>query len=141
MQFTFANIFIFQPELFLDLLVGVPDRAGFLKSIDSFLYIVVAKMIQQSHKISPRCCSIKRMKGIAKHCREQKYSKQELKRERERQDRQVSRQAGRQTDILLPHLQQMLLEAHRPVNPCSLQYLKHSLYVKRKLNVLKGTMI
>lgn len=98
MKLTFANIFIFQPELFLDLFVGIPDRAGFLKSINSFLYIVVPKMIQQSHKISPRCCSIQRMKGIAKCCKEQKYSKQELKREKK------AERAGRQAETFFYHI-------------------------------------
>ena len=50
---TFADVLIFQPESPLDLLVWVPDRAGFLKAVDSFLDVVVAKLVQQGYK-SPR---------------------------------------------------------------------------------------
>lgn len=67
---TFADVFIFQPKLPLDLLVGIPDGAGLLKAIDSFLDIVVPKTIQKSHKISSGCGSIQRMEGIAESCKE-----------------------------------------------------------------------
>lgn len=69
-MFTFADVFIFQPESPLDLLVWVPDRAGLLKAIDSFLDVVVAKLVQQGHKIPTGCRPIKGVESIAEGCGE-----------------------------------------------------------------------
>lgn len=62
---TFADVFIFQPESPLDLLVWVPDRAGFLKAIDSFLDVVVAKLVQQGYKIPTRCSPVQGVESVA----------------------------------------------------------------------------
>lgn len=58
MSLTFADVFVFQPESPLDLLVWVPDRAGFLKAVDSFLDVMVAKLVQQGYKIPTRCSPV-----------------------------------------------------------------------------------
>ena len=65
MSLTFADVFIFQPESPLDLLVWVPDRAGFLKAVDSFLDVVVAKLVQQGYKIPTRCSPVQGVEGVA----------------------------------------------------------------------------
>lgn len=70
MSLTFADVFIFQPESPLDLLIWVPDRTGLLKAIDSFLDVVVAKLIQQGHKIPTGCRPIKGVESIAEGCGE-----------------------------------------------------------------------
>lgn len=62
---TFADVLILQPELPLDLPVGIPDGAGFLKAIHCLLDVVVAKLVQQRHKISTGGGSIQRVKCIA----------------------------------------------------------------------------
>lgn len=65
MPLTFADIFIIQPESPLDLLVWVPDRAGLLKAVDSFLDVMVAKLVQQRHKVPTRCSPIQGVECIA----------------------------------------------------------------------------
>lgn len=62
---TFADVFIFQPESPLDLLVWVPNGAGFLKAVDSFLDVMVAKLVQQGYKIPSRCSPIQGVESIA----------------------------------------------------------------------------
>lgn len=65
MPLTFADVFIIQPESPLDLLVWVPDRAGLLKAVDSFLDVMVAKLVQQRHKVPTRCSPIQGVECIA----------------------------------------------------------------------------
>lgn len=65
MPLTFADVFIFQPEPPLDLLVWVPDGAGLLKAVDSFLDVMVAKLVQQGHKIPSRRRPIEGVEGVA----------------------------------------------------------------------------
>lgn len=62
---TFADVFILQPESPLHLLVWVPDGTGLLKAVDSFLDVMVAKLIQQGHKIPARCGPIQGVERIA----------------------------------------------------------------------------
>lgn len=67
---TFADVFIFQPESPLHLLVWVPYGTGLLKAVDSFLDVVVAKLVQQGHKIPTRRSSIQGVERIAEGYRE-----------------------------------------------------------------------
>lgn len=61
---TFADVFILQPEPPLDLLVWVPDGAGLLKAVDRLLDVMVAKVVQQGHKIPTRRSPIEGVQSI-----------------------------------------------------------------------------
>lgn len=62
---TFADVFVFQPEPPLDLLVWVPDGAGLLKAVDGFLDVMVAELVQQGHKIPTRRRPVEGVQGVA----------------------------------------------------------------------------
>lgn len=61
---TFADVFIFQPESALDLLVWVPDGTGLLEAVDSFLDVMIAKLVQQGHEIHTRCGPIQGVESV-----------------------------------------------------------------------------
>lgn len=63
---TFANILILQPQLPLDLFVGVPDGAGLLEPIHRLLHIVVPKLPEDGDKVAPLRRPVQRMDGRAK---------------------------------------------------------------------------
>lgn len=62
---TFTDVLILQPELPLDLPVGVPDGARLLKAIHGLLDVVVAKLVQQCHKVPAGGGPIQRVQCIA----------------------------------------------------------------------------
>lgn len=62
---TFADVLVLQPELPLDLPVGIPDGAGLLEAVHCLLDVVVAKLVQQCHEISTGGGPIQRVKRIA----------------------------------------------------------------------------
>lgn len=62
---TFADVFVFQPESALDLLVWVPDGAGLLEAVDRFLDVMIAKLVQQGHEIHTRCGPVQGVESIA----------------------------------------------------------------------------
>lgn len=61
---TFTDVFVFQPESPLDLFVWIPDGTGLLKAVDGFLDVMIAKLVQQSYKISTRCSPIQGVESI-----------------------------------------------------------------------------
>lgn len=63
---TFTDVLILQPELPLDLPVGVPDGAGLLKAVHGLLDVMVAKLVQQCHKVPAGGGPIQRVQRIAK---------------------------------------------------------------------------
>lgn len=62
---TFANILVLQPQLSLDLFVGVPDGAGLLEAIHRLLHVVVPKLPEDGDKVAPLRCPVQRMDGRA----------------------------------------------------------------------------
>ena len=60
---TFANILVLQPQLSLDLLVGVPDSAGLLEAVHCLLHVVVPKLSEDGDKVTSLCRPVQRMDG------------------------------------------------------------------------------
>jgi len=62
---TFADVLVLEPELPLDLPVGIPDGAGLLEAVHGLLDVVVAKLVQQRHKISAGGGPVQRVERVA----------------------------------------------------------------------------
>lgn len=62
---TFADILVLQPQLSLDLFVGVPDGAGLLEAVHCLLHIVVPELFKDGDKVAPLRCPVQRMDGRA----------------------------------------------------------------------------
>lgn len=62
---TFADVLVLQPELPLDLPVGVPDGAGLLEAVHGLLDVVVAKLVQQRHEVPTGGGPIQRVERVA----------------------------------------------------------------------------
>lgn len=58
---TFADVLVLQPQLPLDLFVGVPDGAGFLETINCLLDKVVPEVPQNGDEVAALSGSIQRM--------------------------------------------------------------------------------
>lgn len=62
---TFANVLVLQPQLPLDLFVGVPDGTGLLEAIHRLLHVVVPKLPEDGDKVTPLRRPVQRMDGRA----------------------------------------------------------------------------
>lgn len=62
---TFANVLVLQPQLSLDLFVGVPDGAGLLEAVHRLLHVVVPELLQDGDKVAPLGRPIQRVDGRA----------------------------------------------------------------------------
>lgn len=71
---TFANILVLEPQLSLDLLVGVPDGTGLLEAIHCLLHIMVPKLPEDGDKVTPLRRPVQRMDGWAEGWEEGKMS-------------------------------------------------------------------
>lgn len=60
---TFAYVLVLQPQLSLDLFVGVPDGAGLLEPVHCLLHVVVPKFFENGDKVTPLCCPVQGMDG------------------------------------------------------------------------------
>ena len=50
---TFADVLVLQPQLSLDLFVGVPDGTGLLEAVHRLLNVVVPKLPEDGDKVAP----------------------------------------------------------------------------------------
>lgn len=62
---TFANVLVLQPQLPLDLFVGVPDGTGLLEAVHRLLHVVVPKLPEDGDKVAPLRRPVQRMDGRA----------------------------------------------------------------------------
>lgn len=62
---TFADVLVLQPQLPLDLLVGVPDGAGLLEAVHRLLHKVVSELPEDGDKVTPLRCPVQGMDGRA----------------------------------------------------------------------------
>lgn len=60
---TFANVLVLQPQLSLDLFVGVPDGTGLLEAVHRLLHVVVPKLPEDGGKVASLRRPIQRMDG------------------------------------------------------------------------------
>lgn len=74
---TFANILVLQPQLSLDLLVGVPDGTGLLEAIHCLLHVVVPKFSEDGDKVTPLRGPVQRMDSRAE-CWEDKEGEKNI---------------------------------------------------------------
>lgn len=63
---TFANVLVLQPQLSLDLFVGVPDGTGLLEAVHRLLHVMVPKLPEDGDKVAPLGRPVQRMDGRAK---------------------------------------------------------------------------
>lgn len=66
---TFADVLVLQPQLPLDLLVGVPDGAGLLEPVHGLLDEVVPELPQDGHKVAAERGSVQGVDGRGERCR------------------------------------------------------------------------
>lgn len=69
---TFADVLVLEPQLSLDLFVGVPDGAGLLEAVHRLLNIMVPKLPEDGDKVAPLRCPVQRMDGRAESWVEEK---------------------------------------------------------------------
>lgn len=62
---TFANVLVLEPQLPLDLFVGVPDGAGLLEAVHRLLHVVVPELTEDGDEVAPLRCPVQRMDGRA----------------------------------------------------------------------------
>lgn len=60
---TFADVLVFQPQLSLDLFVGVPDGAGLLEAVHCLLHVVVSELPEDGDEVAALCRPVQRMDG------------------------------------------------------------------------------
>lgn len=60
---TFADVLVLEPQLSLNLLVGVPNGAGLLEAVHGLLDIMVPKFLEDGHKVASLRRPVQRMDG------------------------------------------------------------------------------